>query len=300
WPPAGRKHGHQWGEMMAVVGEKPMAIDTAARAIVLRIAMVNATVTAPEMIGLLAWWSAVLAAPVVLVRRWRRRRRGVAQHTPRPRRPLQPLGRRREAETVREHPATPAVAIEPSIEPREPLVRPDRVAAGQWPGTLSSASTACAAASPDARPRPPTPRPPLAGEAGATMPVRGLPPPARAGRSRARGQARAAAGGSVADRALPVDRRAAKHVCDHRRDGHICGQRYLRARALGRRDRRQPARRKDPAATSQVFGTGPARGLPPVHLDQASNLASAGRARRLGRGLAARRPLGDPAAPSPS
>ena len=28
WPPAGRKHGHQWGEKMAADGEKPMAIDT--------------------------------------------------------------------------------------------------------------------------------------------------------------------------------------------------------------------------------------------------------------------------------
>ena len=35
----------------------------------------RATVTAPEMIGLLAWWIVVLAAPVILVRRWRRRRR---------------------------------------------------------------------------------------------------------------------------------------------------------------------------------------------------------------------------------
>ena len=33
----------------------------------------RATVTAPEMIGLLAWWIVVLAAPVMLVRRWRRR-----------------------------------------------------------------------------------------------------------------------------------------------------------------------------------------------------------------------------------
>ena len=32
-----------------------------------------ATLTAPEMIGLLAWWCVVLAAPVILVRRWRRR-----------------------------------------------------------------------------------------------------------------------------------------------------------------------------------------------------------------------------------
>ncbi|MGA2926833.1 MAG: hypothetical protein ABSG43_12705 [Solirubrobacteraceae bacterium] len=35
----------------------------------------RATVSAPEMIGLLVWWTVVLAAPVVLVRRWRRRRR---------------------------------------------------------------------------------------------------------------------------------------------------------------------------------------------------------------------------------
>ena len=33
----------------------------------------RATVTAPEMIGLLAWWIVMLAAPVLLVRRWRRR-----------------------------------------------------------------------------------------------------------------------------------------------------------------------------------------------------------------------------------
>ena len=35
----------------------------------------RATVTAPEMIGLLVWWSVVLAAPVIVVRRWRRRRK---------------------------------------------------------------------------------------------------------------------------------------------------------------------------------------------------------------------------------
>jgi hypothetical protein len=35
----------------------------------------RATVTAPEMIGLLVWWIVVLAAPIVLVRRWRGRRR---------------------------------------------------------------------------------------------------------------------------------------------------------------------------------------------------------------------------------
>ena len=38
--------------------------------------------------------------------------------------------------------------------------------------------------------------------------------------------------------------------------GSIRGQRYLRARALGRRDRGQQARPKDPAAASRIFGTG--------------------------------------------
>jgi hypothetical protein len=33
----------------------------------------RATVTAPEMIGLLAWWIVMVVAPVMLVRRWRRR-----------------------------------------------------------------------------------------------------------------------------------------------------------------------------------------------------------------------------------
>src|ERR1017187_1293897 len=126
--------------------------NTAAQAIVLRIAMVSATVTAPEIIGLLAWWSVVLAAPVVLVRRWRRRRRGVAPHTPRLRRPLQPLARRREAETVRERPATPTEAIEPSIEPLEPVVRADRVAPGERPGSSSWAGSTWHEAKPDARP----------------------------------------------------------------------------------------------------------------------------------------------------
>ena len=31
WPPVGRKHGHQWGEMMAAVGEKQMAVDRGSR-----------------------------------------------------------------------------------------------------------------------------------------------------------------------------------------------------------------------------------------------------------------------------
>ena len=38
----------------------------------------RATVTAPEMIGLLLWWILVLAAPVIAGLRWRRRRRAVS------------------------------------------------------------------------------------------------------------------------------------------------------------------------------------------------------------------------------
>ena len=63
----------------------------------------RATVTAPEMIGLLAWWSVVLAAPVILLRRRRhrgsagQRTRGpvgrLAQRVRRRRRAVMPSGR---------------------------------------------------------------------------------------------------------------------------------------------------------------------------------------------------------------
>jgi hypothetical protein len=80
--------------------------NTPAGAIVVRIAMpTSATVTTPEMIGLLTWWSVMLVAPVVLLRRWRRCR--VAARIPRPRGPLRRTG---EPESVKEHPATPAGA----------------------------------------------------------------------------------------------------------------------------------------------------------------------------------------------
>ena len=55
----------------------------------------RATVTAPEMIGLLVWWIVVLAAPVILVRRWRRRRRAAERLRRQAGRPAaeQPAGR---------------------------------------------------------------------------------------------------------------------------------------------------------------------------------------------------------------
>ena len=84
-----------------------------------------ATVTAPEMVGLLAWWSIVLAAPVVLLRRRRRRRRATAPHPPRdrPRRPLQRPGGGRGAETLTGHPAAPGSASMRSD--KGPRGRPD-------------------------------------------------------------------------------------------------------------------------------------------------------------------------------
>jgi len=56
----------------------------------------RATVTAPEMIGLLVWWIVVLAAPAILVRRWRRRRRAadrLDREAGRPTAAEQPAGR---------------------------------------------------------------------------------------------------------------------------------------------------------------------------------------------------------------
>ena len=54
---------------------RPALADATGRSLFLRSAMIErATVTAPEMIGLLVWWIVILAAPVILVRRWRRRR----------------------------------------------------------------------------------------------------------------------------------------------------------------------------------------------------------------------------------
>lgn len=41
-----------------------------------------ALIPLPEAIGVLAWWTVMLAAPVILLRRWRRRAR--ARHAPRP------------------------------------------------------------------------------------------------------------------------------------------------------------------------------------------------------------------------
>src|SRR5436305_1061660 len=42
-------------------------------------------VTPPVVIGVLVWWGLMFAAPVVLVRRWRRRHRGAPRPRPWPR-----------------------------------------------------------------------------------------------------------------------------------------------------------------------------------------------------------------------
>ena len=67
----------------------------------------HATVTAPEMIGVLIWWALMLCAPVIIVRRWRRR--GRPRHMVRLRRwPRATGARQEEFEALRVLPATPA------------------------------------------------------------------------------------------------------------------------------------------------------------------------------------------------
>ena len=77
-----------------------------------------ATIPAPEMVGLLVWWSVVLAAPVVALRR--RRRRGAASHPSRRsvlRRPRD-TPRWRTAEPSSEQRTAPGPA---SLAPDEPV-----------------------------------------------------------------------------------------------------------------------------------------------------------------------------------
>ncbi len=75
-----------------------------------------ATLPTPEMVGLLAWWSLVLAAPVVLARRRGRRRK--AAHRPRLPlcRGLRETRRRRRAKPISGHPAASGSASLRSVE----------------------------------------------------------------------------------------------------------------------------------------------------------------------------------------
>src|SRR5450755_4957650 len=105
-------------------------------------------VPAPVMVGLLAWWSIVLAAPVVVLRRWLRRRRGTAPYPPRlslRRRPRE-TRRRRGAETVSRHPPAPGSGSMRSDEAVEPA--PQTHAAPHGAGHRSYAGALFAATSP--------------------------------------------------------------------------------------------------------------------------------------------------------
>jgi hypothetical protein len=73
----------------------------------------RATVTAPKMISLLGWWTLVLAAPVIFLRRWRRRRRT----EPGPRRRVR---RSPGASGRREGSVTPPARASLSLPPIEP------------------------------------------------------------------------------------------------------------------------------------------------------------------------------------
>ena len=217
-------------------------------------------VTPPVVIGVLVWWGVMLAAPVVLVRRWRRRRRGA------PRRRLwPPVARRRRRRQPRRLDQRAAVW-------RRGTRRPAR------PGSLTL-TTRCG--HPSARSRRSArrhrrkagPRTRVLAVAGLSAET--LEPLCRyvdfrrrleLAVIRARAQALRAARRSVAGRALPADRRAPQHAAAARRDRRVRDQRDLRARALGRRDRRQQARAQGAAAAARLPGAGAAGDLPPVHV----------------------------------
>jgi hypothetical protein len=69
--------------------------------------LTRASVAAPEAIGVLVWWSVVLAGPVILVRRWRRRRNMKRVRRPWPR---SATGRSGGAEATSVTPATSRLA----------------------------------------------------------------------------------------------------------------------------------------------------------------------------------------------
>ena len=102
----------------------------------------RAMVTVPEMIGLLAWWSVVLAAPVILVRRWRRR--GVARQAPRwrRRRPSKTGAVRLTAEPMSTAPATDPATSATSADRVEPLAESGSALVGTLSSQPSHASTA--------------------------------------------------------------------------------------------------------------------------------------------------------------
>jgi hypothetical protein len=114
-----------------------------------------AMVPAPEMVGVLAWWGVVLAAPVVLLWRRRHRWRGTSPRSRRRllRRPPHETRPRRSAETTSALPAAPETASIPShetVETRAPTQatshrgghRPQAAVSGAATSPLASRSPA--------------------------------------------------------------------------------------------------------------------------------------------------------------
>jgi len=249
-----------------------------------------ATIPAPEMVGLLVWWSVVLAAPVVALRR--RRRRGAASH------PSRRSVLRRPHDTPRWRTA------EPSSEQRTAPGRP------VWHPTSPSSSgpvTEAASGPTDRMPGPRVPQP---------VRRRGVVPPqsrcslgCRPGRlSRCAGtwtsgagssspsassrQAGATASRSVADRAVPL-------TGERRNTLLIMGETGIFVISATY----APGHWDDVIAVNRLAGKiqwllpgysgRSSRGLPPVCRDEPKDLASPGRARRVGRRVADRWRLGD-------
>jgi hypothetical protein len=104
----------------------------------------HTTVTTPEMIGLLAWWIVMLAAPVLLVRRWRRRVNAAQRLRG------QPYIARRPGRVVTP-PVRSSLPVEASEASAPSSHAPNRGAAGCRPASGLSAAAAFAAASSEAR-----------------------------------------------------------------------------------------------------------------------------------------------------
>ena len=190
--------------------------------------------TTPELIGVVAWWGLLLAAPIVFVRR---RHRG-----------------RRAGLTAGER-CEPGNAIRSGVECSRPHHR-DEERPRQPPHDRRS--------DPSTR-RADRGREVAAADARAAVPLRGLPTPSHARRARARTTAVGTSRRSMADRAISTQRRARQHAARARAIGRVRDRGHLRPGRLGRRRDDQPTSREDPGAASRLPRAGPRGDLPSVH-----------------------------------
>ena len=193
----------------------------------------NAAVATPEVIGVLAWWGVLLAAPLFLLRRIRRHRRVerrsdfrgsvIDDHADVTASP---------GDAAVERPALPAGA-----EARSQAARLGATAARLAPETLEPLCRYV-----DFRRRL---------ELAVAELERRL---AALPRDRWRIEP------------YPLTGERTEHAAGPRRDGRVRDRRHLRAGPLGRRRHREHVGREDPATPARLRGPGPSGDLPSVHL----------------------------------